>query len=158
FVDNYTHLQINLVFTADSTISLVCDILQLNVLHKGRLMFQLVPYSRYQSVSEGGGLVVICRKHFEALSPPSSQSGNLEESGSISAIDIDRSPFPILSPAKRMDQWLERKFTDRKVCGSNPTSASRLPLSRLGQPGSIPALMLPSGGMAVKHRKGVTAE
>ncbi|KAG5449416.1 hypothetical protein CSKR_107566 [Clonorchis sinensis] len=55
-------------------------------------------------------------------------------------------------------KWLEREFTDRKVCGSNPTSASRLPLSRLGQPGSISALVLPSGGMAARHRKGVTAE
>ncbi|KAG5448288.1 hypothetical protein CSKR_110461 [Clonorchis sinensis] len=44
------------------------------------------------------------------------------------------------------------------VRGSNPTSASRLPLSRLGQPGSIPALVQPSGGMAVRHRKGATAE
>ncbi|KAG5452702.1 hypothetical protein CSKR_102129 [Clonorchis sinensis] len=40
-------------------------------------------------------------------------------------------------------KWLEREFTDRKVRGSNPTSASRLPLSRLGRPGSIPALVLP---------------
>ncbi|KAG5453153.1 hypothetical protein CSKR_106980 [Clonorchis sinensis] len=31
-------------------------------------------------------------------------------------------------------------------------------LSRLGQPGSIPALVLPSGGMTVRHRKGATAE
>ncbi|KAG5441728.1 hypothetical protein CSKR_110671 [Clonorchis sinensis] len=55
-------------------------------------------------------------------------------------------------------KWLEREFTDRKVRGSNPTSASRLPLSRLGQPGSISALVFPSGGMAARHRKGVTAE
>ncbi|KAG5450326.1 hypothetical protein CSKR_110185 [Clonorchis sinensis] len=48
-------------------------------------------------------------------------------------------------------KWLEREFTDRKVRSSNPTSASRLPLSRLGQPGSIPALVLPSGGMAVRQ-------
>ncbi|KER27498.1 hypothetical protein T265_05459 [Opisthorchis viverrini] len=34
------------------------------------------------------------------------------------------------------------------IYGSNPTSASGLPLSRLGQPGSIPAFVLPSGGMA----------
>ncbi|KAG5443088.1 hypothetical protein CSKR_113848 [Clonorchis sinensis] len=53
-------------------------------------------------------------------------------------------------------QRLERECTDRKVRGSNP--ASRLPLSRLGQPGSIPALVLPSGGMAARHRKGATAE
>ncbi|KAG5443202.1 hypothetical protein CSKR_110549 [Clonorchis sinensis] len=55
-------------------------------------------------------------------------------------------------------QWLERERTDRKVRGSNPASASRLPLPRLGQPGSIPALVLPSGGMAARHRKGATAE
>ncbi|KER30145.1 hypothetical protein T265_03402 [Opisthorchis viverrini] len=36
-----------------------------------------------------------------------------------------------------MAEWLGREFTDRKICGSNPTCASRLPLSRLGQPGSI---------------------
>ncbi|KER22218.1 hypothetical protein T265_09640 [Opisthorchis viverrini] len=58
----------------------------------------------------------------------------------------------------RWSKWLEREFTDRKVRGSNPTSASRLPLSRLGQPGSIPALVLLSGGMAVRHRKGATEE
>ncbi|KER32121.1 hypothetical protein T265_01743 [Opisthorchis viverrini] len=45
----------------------------------------------------------------------------------------------------------------RVVRGSNPTSAPRLPLSRLGQPGSIPALVLPSGSMTARHRKGVTA-
>ncbi|KAG5455281.1 hypothetical protein CSKR_113441 [Clonorchis sinensis] len=55
-------------------------------------------------------------------------------------------------------KWIDREFTDRKVRGSNPTSASRLPLSRLGQPDSIPALVLPSGGTAARHRKGVTAE
>ncbi|KAG5444907.1 hypothetical protein CSKR_103580 [Clonorchis sinensis] len=47
----------------------------------------------------------------------------------------------------RWPKWLERKITDRKVRGSNPTSASRLPLSSLGQPGSIPALVFPSGSM-----------
>ncbi|KER30408.1 hypothetical protein T265_03143 [Opisthorchis viverrini] len=30
--------------------------------------------------------------------------------------------------------------------------------SRFGQPDSIPALVLPSGGMAVRHQKGATAE
>ncbi|KER24551.1 hypothetical protein T265_14400, partial [Opisthorchis viverrini] len=48
-------------------------------------------------------------------------------------------------------------ITKRKVRGSNPASASRRPLSRLGQPDSIPALALPSGGVAARHRKGVTA-
>ncbi|KAG5452982.1 hypothetical protein CSKR_110347 [Clonorchis sinensis] len=57
-----------------------------------------------------------------------------------------------------MVQWLEREFSDWEVRCSNPTSASRLSLSRFGQPGSIPTLVLPSGGMAARHRKGVTAE
>ncbi|KAG5445222.1 hypothetical protein CSKR_103397 [Clonorchis sinensis] len=35
---------------------------------------------------------------------------------------------------------------------------TRLPLSRLGQPGSIPAFVQPSGGMAVRHRKGKEIE
>ncbi|KER24046.1 hypothetical protein T265_14508, partial [Opisthorchis viverrini] len=66
-----------------------------------------------------------------------------------------------LTPPKlgaRWPKWLEREFTNRKVRGSNPPSATRLPLSRLRQPGSIPALVLPSGGMAGRHRKGATAE
>ncbi|KAG5453745.1 hypothetical protein CSKR_102367 [Clonorchis sinensis] len=45
-------------------------------------------------------------------------------------------------------KWLESGFTYWKVRGSNPTSASRLLLSRLGQPGSISALVLPSGCVA----------
>ncbi|KAG5448424.1 hypothetical protein CSKR_109968 [Clonorchis sinensis] len=32
------------------------------------------------------------------------------------------------------------------------------PVKTLGQPGRILALVLPSGGMAARHRKGVTAE
>ncbi|KAG5446648.1 hypothetical protein CSKR_108305 [Clonorchis sinensis] len=57
-----------------------------------------------------------------------------------------------------MAQWLECEFTDLKVRGSSPTSTSRLPLSRLGRPGIIPALVLPLGCMAARHRKCVTAE
>ncbi|KER25420.1 hypothetical protein T265_07102 [Opisthorchis viverrini] len=53
-------------------------------------------------------------------------------------------------------KWLE--FTDRKFHVSNPTSASRLPLSELRQPRSIPALEFPSDGMVARHRKDVTAE
>ncbi|KER30752.1 hypothetical protein T265_02898 [Opisthorchis viverrini] len=49
-------------------------------------------------------------------------------------------------------------WTFRSVRGSNPTSSSRLPLSGLGQPGSTPALVQPSGGMAVRHRKDAIAE
>ncbi|KER26497.1 hypothetical protein T265_06285 [Opisthorchis viverrini] len=50
--------------------------------------------------------------------------------------------------------WSEREFTDRKVRGSNPTSGSRLTLCRLGRPGTILALMLPSDGMAgISHHQ-----
>ncbi|KAG5451943.1 hypothetical protein CSKR_110368 [Clonorchis sinensis] len=66
--------------------------------------------------------------------------------------------YTVSNTGARWPKWLEREFTDRKVRGSNPTSASRLPLSRLGQPGSIPALVPPSGCMAVRHQKGATAE
>ncbi|KAG5443195.1 hypothetical protein CSKR_110543 [Clonorchis sinensis] len=45
-------------------------------------------------------------------------------------------------------KWLERESTNRKICGPNPASASRLRPSRLGQPGCILALVLPPGGMA----------
>ncbi|KAG5452160.1 hypothetical protein CSKR_108333 [Clonorchis sinensis] len=48
-------------------------------------------------------------------------------------------------------QWLEREFTDRKIRGSNSTSPSQLPLSRLGQSGSTPAIVLPSSGRAVRR-------
>ncbi|KAG5446187.1 hypothetical protein CSKR_106078 [Clonorchis sinensis] len=47
----------------------------------------------------------------------------------------------------RWYKWLESEFVDRNFRGSNPTYASRLSLTRLGQPGSIPALELPSDGM-----------
>ncbi|KER24820.1 hypothetical protein T265_07606 [Opisthorchis viverrini] len=55
-------------------------------------------------------------------------------------------------------QWLESEFTDQNVRSPNPTSASRLSLSRLRQPGSIRALVLSSGGMAARRQKGATAE
>ncbi|KER22749.1 hypothetical protein T265_14791, partial [Opisthorchis viverrini] len=50
----YTHLQINLVFTGDSTESLLHDILQLNVLQTGRLMSQLARFLRYRKHSNLG--------------------------------------------------------------------------------------------------------
>ncbi|KER24444.1 hypothetical protein T265_07874 [Opisthorchis viverrini] len=44
--EKYTHLKINLVFARDSAEPLDYDIRQLNVLHTGRLMFQLTRYSK----------------------------------------------------------------------------------------------------------------
>ncbi|KAG5450524.1 hypothetical protein CSKR_109076 [Clonorchis sinensis] len=48
-------------------------------------------------------------------------------------------------------------LTERSTVRTRPPPLD-LPLSRLGQPGSIPALGLPSGGLAGRHRNGVTAE
>ncbi|KER22243.1 hypothetical protein T265_09610 [Opisthorchis viverrini] len=42
--------QVNLVFTGDSSESLVYDVFQLNVLYPGRLMFQLARYSRHRRI------------------------------------------------------------------------------------------------------------
>ncbi|KER24478.1 LOW QUALITY PROTEIN: hypothetical protein T265_14410 [Opisthorchis viverrini] len=58
----------------------------------------------------------------------------------------------IMVPSETLDEVAQ------VVRGSNPTSASQLPLSRLGQPGRIPAFVLPSGSMAVRRRKGATSE
>ncbi|GAA56038.1 homeobox protein SMOX-3 [Clonorchis sinensis] len=49
--EKYTNLQINLVFTGDSNESLVYDVLQLNMLHTGRLMVQLNCVTIYQAAS-----------------------------------------------------------------------------------------------------------
>ncbi|KER25654.1 hypothetical protein T265_06944 [Opisthorchis viverrini] len=107
--EKYTHLQINLVFTGDSIESLVYDVLQLNVLHTGRLMIQLTRLG----------------KLLRTLAYPCY----------LSALPTDE------NQQASWLKWLEREFADRKVRGSNPTSASRVPLSRLGQPDSIPALV-----------------
>ncbi|KAG5453309.1 hypothetical protein CSKR_104414 [Clonorchis sinensis] len=48
---------------------------------------------------------------------------------------------------------LEPESTDWKIRGSNPASASRLPLCRLEQTGSILALVLPSGDMAMLKKR-----
>ncbi|KER24376.1 hypothetical protein T265_07935 [Opisthorchis viverrini] len=52
-----------------------------------------------------------------------------------------------------MVEWLQRKFTDRGVCSWNPTPASQFFLFRFAHTGSTPALVPPSGGIAVRHRK-----
>ncbi|KER27806.1 hypothetical protein T265_13727, partial [Opisthorchis viverrini] len=46
-------------------------------------------------------------------------------------------------------------LTGRSVVRTRPLPL--LPLSRLGRPGSIQALVPPSCGMAARHRKGATA-
>ncbi|KAG5449397.1 hypothetical protein CSKR_101160 [Clonorchis sinensis] len=48
-----------------------------------------------------------------------------------------------------MAQWLGHEFTGRKIHRSNQTAE---------QPDSIPALVLPSGGMSAGHQKSATAE
>ncbi|KAG5445470.1 hypothetical protein CSKR_103718 [Clonorchis sinensis] len=84
---------------------------------------------------------------------PKPRQGKLRDRGRVRTTNL-----PVRADGARWPKRLEREFTDRKVRGSNPTSVSRLPLSRLGQPGNIPSLVLPLGGMAVRHRKGATDE
>ncbi|KAG5453127.1 hypothetical protein CSKR_104163, partial [Clonorchis sinensis] len=55
-----------------------------------------------------------------------------------------------------MTYWGE--LSDRNVRSSNPTTTSRMTLSRLEQRSSVSALVLPSGGTAARHRRVVTAE
>ncbi|KER20419.1 hypothetical protein T265_11021 [Opisthorchis viverrini] len=93
-------------------------------------------------------LTAMLREGWDTVRLLKSRQGKLRDSGRVRTTNL---------PA-RWPKWLEREFTDRKVRGSNPTSATQLPLPRLGQPGSISALVLPSGGMAARHRKGATAE
>ncbi|KER32067.1 hypothetical protein T265_01841 [Opisthorchis viverrini] len=47
----------------------------------------------------------------------------------------------------------DREFTDQKVRRSNPTSASRLPLCMLEQPGSTSVIVFHSGGIVDKRGK-----
>ncbi|KAG5452055.1 hypothetical protein CSKR_111099 [Clonorchis sinensis] len=53
-------------------------------------------------------------------------------------------------------RWLRHELTDQNIHVLNPTPAFRLLLSKLGQPGGVSDLVLPSDGMAVSYRKGVT--
>ncbi|KAG5441452.1 Transient receptor putative cation channel sub A member 1, partial [Clonorchis sinensis] len=57
------------------------------------------------------------------------------------------------SRGTRPPKCVEREFTEQKVRRSNPTSASRLPLSRLGRPGSILALVQHVTGDVAAPRK-----
>ncbi|KAG5446549.1 hypothetical protein CSKR_101516, partial [Clonorchis sinensis] len=114
-----------------------------------------------------------CKVHGEGRTTLAKSCGNLhlfeDETDAICVFQIDKVFISgylntgVLKIFQRSShylidhKWLEYRFTDQKVCGSNPTSASRLP-SRLGQPGNIPTLVLLSGGMVGKHRKGATAE
>ncbi|KER26426.1 hypothetical protein T265_06341 [Opisthorchis viverrini] len=76
----HTHLQINLVFTRDQTEPLVYDVLQLNVLHTGRLMIQLARYSRYRKNKIGweANLMLTYHHHPDVPTPPGSYSGSLD--------------------------------------------------------------------------------
>ncbi|KAG5445492.1 hypothetical protein CSKR_100980 [Clonorchis sinensis] len=73
----------------------------------------------------------------------------------LRTLTIDQPGMRDFAGGGEMVQWLE---ANSLVGGSVVRTRPRLPLSRLGQPDSIPALVLPSGGMTTRHTKGVTAE
>ncbi|KER26303.1 hypothetical protein T265_06420 [Opisthorchis viverrini] len=96
----------------------------------------------------------------ESSSVPGSSLGLLKFGRSSYIHELKTKQHVPLSCPSTWPTWnklLVREFTDWKVRGSNPNSASRLPLL-LGQPGSIQTLVPPSCGMAARHRKGATAE
>ncbi|KER33104.1 LOW QUALITY PROTEIN: hypothetical protein T265_12691 [Opisthorchis viverrini] len=75
-----------------------------------------------------------------------------DRDGCPKIVNLGSAKTDLFYERKKWLKWLEREFTNRKVRGSSPTFATRLPLSRFGQPGSIPALVFPSGGMTgVRH-------
>ncbi|KAG5442177.1 hypothetical protein CSKR_104478 [Clonorchis sinensis] len=61
---------------------------------------------------------------------------------------------------RNMTRYFTARYTQKcsVVNGSNPTSQSRLFLSRLGQRGNIPALVSPVVRMAARHRKTVSEQ
>ncbi|KAG5442615.1 Peptidase inhibitor 16 [Clonorchis sinensis] len=64
---------------------------------------------------------------------------------------LDRGSRETEAVARARIYWPEGSWFKPDICIS-------ISLFRLGQPGSIPAPMLPSGGMAPGHQRGVTAE
>ncbi|KER20589.1 LOW QUALITY PROTEIN: hypothetical protein T265_15285, partial [Opisthorchis viverrini] len=73
--EKYTHLQIDLIFTRDSTETLVYNNLQPKVLHTGRLMFHLARYSRYRSIFSQRNLLIRLLKTLRQPTPSWSSSG-----------------------------------------------------------------------------------
>ncbi|KER26349.1 hypothetical protein T265_06394 [Opisthorchis viverrini] len=144
-----THLRINLVFTGDSIESLVYDILQLNVLHTGRLQqpsarihLIVIGSNRNWSVISSHQAALVCdTPAWTTWQYPIPRAWQL---GAEKVLELNH----FLT-----DRYNSANFLTGRSLGSNPTSASRLLLSRLRQLGSTPVLALPSGGMAARHRK-----
>ncbi|KAG5450266.1 hypothetical protein CSKR_112666 [Clonorchis sinensis] len=131
---------------------LTCEASVLPLLHQRTLDASKFPRLNRRTCSRLGDVIGVPDSSDDdpvsfACAPPSKDQVVLETHPATSPPDT----------SMVMAQWLEGDFTDWKVRGSNPTSGSRLPLSRLGQPDSNPALVLLSDGMATRHRKGVTA-
>ncbi|KER29428.1 hypothetical protein T265_03993 [Opisthorchis viverrini] len=135
FLEKYTHLQVNLVFTRDPTESLVYDVLRVNVLHCAYLMSP-------KKGETGGGLSKSFQQPFCVLLQWDLSELTLLLNTLCLMVttylilpirECDQGPFdPMVLPDAtwaRWSKWLEREFTDRKVRGSNPTSATRLPLA-----------------------------
>ncbi|KER26813.1 LOW QUALITY PROTEIN: hypothetical protein T265_13930 [Opisthorchis viverrini] len=109
-------------------------------------------------------VIPICAFQRDKLTWNSAESLGFDVSGQLNVLHQAASCFTqydirdiaiqlYLGNGARCPKWLEREFTDRNIRGSNPTSAPRLPLSRPGQPGSIPTLLQPSGGMTARVLK-----
>ncbi|KAG5450036.1 hypothetical protein CSKR_103272 [Clonorchis sinensis] len=172
----YTQLQINLVFTRDSSESLVYGVLPLNVLHTGRLMFQLyifikettrivaenssTAHDRFRP-SWGSSDRFVIGKREEKYKRTTNQC--IRNALLIRLLKILRQPttgFALLgahqvgavpefpSTCKRH----KPKFGCKSVVRTRPLPLD-FPCLGLGNEGNIPTLVLPSGGMALPFRR-----
>ncbi|KER21270.1 hypothetical protein T265_10370 [Opisthorchis viverrini] len=123
-----------------------CSTTSMDVLHARQPLY----YEHHLTIVQGSHRQRFKRRSFEDTSLLKMKLNKNGESGlpCRTLLFLSRRVYM----GARWPNWLEREFTDRKVRGSNPTSATRLPLSRPGRSGSIPALVLPPGGMAARHR------
>ncbi|KER31923.1 hypothetical protein T265_01860 [Opisthorchis viverrini] len=138
--EKYAYLQINLVFTRDSTESLN------NAIRIGDPQFYVK--------DEVNARICKARTAFANLRHLWRQNGlSLNFKGLLAVLLYGCETWPIRAAEPRRIQASDHRYlrTIIRIRGLNPTSASRLPLSMLGQPGSNPALVLPSGGMAARH-------
>ncbi|KAG5452842.1 hypothetical protein CSKR_108992 [Clonorchis sinensis] len=98
------------------------------------------------------------RKHegWDTARLPKPRQGKSRGRGRVRTTDLPS--FSTSNDNPEVFTLLVHEVPDQKVCGSNPTSAYRLLLSRLRRTDNISAFVLPWGDTLARHRKGVTPE
>ncbi|KER25881.1 hypothetical protein T265_14115, partial [Opisthorchis viverrini] len=93
---------------------------------------------------------------------PSLDRGNREpevgfELWTLRSVNSRLNPL-VIPPLSIVKIWKNLCVPEQTISNTFKMHVSISILAVLGQPGSIPALVLPSGGMAARHRKCATAE